>query len=239
MPDATDAAAEASGTSPTRRWASKSRTISEDEQAGEKSVPFFKREISFRRKSATPEESSADAIGEDESPLIEEPVELSAGATSTCRAAPTRASRYSVADLVESIADEALIVEDEQAEEKSVPFFKREISFRRKSATPEESSVDAIGEDESPLIEEPVELSAGVDLDLSSSADASETDDSAAEPVESIADEALVVEDEQAEEKSVPFYKREISFRRKSATPEESVCDAIGEDESPVGECLS
>ena len=56
---------------------------------------------------------------------------------STCRASATPSENDgSVADPVESIADEAPVVEDEPAAEKSVPFFKREISFRRKSATP-------------------------------------------------------------------------------------------------------
>ena len=78
------------------------------------------------------------------------------------------------------------------------------------------------------MIEEPVEIAAGVELDPVSIADPTETDDWAAGAVEAIADETPIADDfpiaDDAEtgKESVPFYKREISFRRRAVVPVET-----------------
>ena len=180
-------------------------------------TPFYRREISFRRKRpAAGEVDVAAAVLEDEP--ADEAVEV--------------ADRVEHEDVVEAVAvveepdaPEATEVDDtevaaveETAAEATVPFYKREIGFRRKHeavAVVAAAEVVAQADDQAEL-EEP-------------------------EALEVVAVEETVVEETPVAEATVPFYKREIGFRRKHETAAvvvaaEVVAQADGqvEQEEPV-----
>ncbi len=171
--------------------------------------PRFRTELSFKRHfeapraSAGSDQSDPDATPEWQTPGLED----SAPAGALAESRPNVEGDVAASSVEESSAHEAGdSVDIDERPEESVPFFKRELSFRRKRAVSEET--DEAGQmDEK---QETLGIQADADVDLPADV-----------PVVEVATSAT----------SVPFYKRELSFRRKSTASEESsAVVAVGEE---------
>jgi hypothetical protein len=97
--------------------------VAAEEPADDGATPFYRREISFRRKKAAPVEPVAEAVADDDVVVADvvavEPVEE-----------PVVAEAVEVVEAVEAVAADE-VVAGELPDEKVVPFYKREIGFGR------------------------------------------------------------------------------------------------------------
>ena len=110
--------------SPRREPPTPRRSTSAPSEPGS-AVPFYKREISFRRKRETPGEAAAAvAAGEER--------------RSRRRSRGRRTGRRRTRSLYEALEEQD--ASEVVAAEEAIPFYKREIGFRRKHATPEETA---------------------------------------------------------------------------------------------------
>ena len=242
--------------------------VIEETPPSESSTPFYKREIGFRRKKAAPthEEASDSVAFEDEIAVEPAPTDQADAAADVvevvARADDPVEETETAAEVEEADAPaaEAVAPDDADAGEvaaepvaaKIIPFYKREIGFRRKKAAPtdEEASALVASEDEvaaDPATTDEAEAAADV-VEVAARADdpveeteapeaieeadvpaaVEEADVPAAEVVAAGEAEAVASEDADAgagatdpvAAEVLPFYKREISFRRKKAVAE-------------------
>ncbi|HLB04490.1 MAG TPA: type IV pilus assembly protein PilM, partial [Gaiellaceae bacterium] len=161
-----------------------------EEHDAEPTRKKYKREFSFRRKRGRKLEGEAELHGAWEAPpdgvLFDEPLEL---------------------DPVPELQPESYAFEER--EEKKAPFFKRELSFRRRKETPDfefEQAGESPEPEPAPIEDEPV-----------------------AESEPFVHGEAL--------ERKTPFYQRELSFRR-TRTTDEGGAELDLEPAAPVDEAF-
>jgi type IV pilus assembly protein PilM len=229
--------------------------VSDLPEPDEKRVPFYRREIGFRRK----KDQSVDAVAAEDDAVeaVAEPDEA--------EALPDEAEAVfaveAVADLPFEVAEEAdpaseleshaplsyesdleptgesEVVADAEPDEavsepdaaESVPFYRREIGFRRRK----NQSADAVAAEDDVVeaVVEPDEVEASSDEAVFALAAVA---DQAFEPAEADGADGAVeaVEAPAAEDKSVPFYRREIAFRRnKGVTAAALATAAVAGDE--------
>jgi len=221
------------------------------------SEPRYRTEISFKRHHELPRASAAldYAEGPEQSSVLPEPV-LGATASVEVVSTDSHAEEAVINEAVARLDEPDAIVEETVGAAGVVPFYKREISFRRKRATPGEAAV-LVAADEVEAGDEPAEVLAQVEDHEDDEAhedreDRAEPD--ALEAAEVVAAEEPftdepAVDDPPTEEPavevmadaegSVPFYKREISFRRKHATPDEAAGTVVaGEVEAVEPDAL-
>ena len=156
----------------------------------ETAVPRYRTEISFKRHHETPRASVTPDRPEQ---------------------GPQEPWRTPAPGVHQDGADTAASGDEPLETEGTVPFYRREISFRRKQATPEETAAATVPDDHGVPGELPAEPVVSA---------AEEPGSTWELPVEEVPAEEPVAETA-AEEEPVPFYKREVSFRRKQPKLEE------------------
>ncbi len=207
----------------------------------------FRTELSFKRHHESPRASAVrDHEDEDSTTAWQTPVP--AFPVDETAAEVHLVDAHEVEDATENDSEQADVDGVDQIDEKRVPFYKRELGFRRKRLAADVADEAPEVQDSDETLEEsdeaaPIEAEARSEEEHEVSDDLPhETDYESADDVVAVSsedDDEILSEDVDdeilsedvtvptasaaagAKAASVPFYKRELSFRRKSAQPEE------------------